>query len=83
MELLAARQRVIDTLLGWGQEAELIGERLLLRDRHYVGRRFEHAGGWAVWLFDADEIKFYNSDREFLTTVRLVNQEHQTMRRAA
>jgi len=67
--------------LGFG-EARLIGERIVLQDRFYIGRRFEFEGVSVLWLVEAQEIKFYNAHGEFITSVQL-GQQQPPLRRAA
>ena len=83
MQLDEVRTIVDQTLheLGLGA-AQLIGERIVLQDRFYVGRRFEFEGVSVLWLVEAHQIKFYNAQGEFITSVQL-GQEQPALRRAA
>ena len=83
MQLDEVRTIVGETLqeLGMGA-AQLIGERIVLQDRFYVGRRFEFEGVSVLWLVEAQQIKFYNAHGEFITSVQL-GQEQPALQRAA
>ena len=83
MTLPEIRELVKNALQKMGRkDAQPVAERLLLRDRHYVGRRFEFVGVSAVWLAEAEEIKFYGASGEFLRAIQLSG-ERETLRRAA
>jgi len=83
MQLDEVRTIVSETLRELGLGAvQLIGERIVLQDRFYVGRRFEFEGVSVLWLVEAQEIKFYNAHGEFITSVQL-GQEQPALRRAA
>ncbi len=83
MQLDEVRTIVGETLrqLGLGN-AQLLGERIVLQDRFYIGRRFEYEGVSVLWLVEAQQIKFYNAVGEFMTSVK-VNREQPALRRAA
>jgi hypothetical protein len=83
MQLDEVRTIVGETLQGLGMgAAQLIGERIVLQDRFYIGRRFEYQGVSVLWLVEAHQIKFYNAVGEFITSVQL-DQEQPALRRAA
>jgi hypothetical protein len=83
MQLDEVRTIVGETLQGLGLEgAQLLGERIVLQDRFYIGRRFEYESVSALWLVEAHQIKFYNAEGEFITSVQL-DQQQPTLRRAA
>jgi hypothetical protein len=77
------RELVQNTIRSFGRDAELIGERLLLKARHYAGRQFDFDGISAVWMFDADEIKFFDRSGSLLLAVRPGDKAEQVVRRAA
>jgi hypothetical protein len=64
------RELVMTTLddLGFGS-AQPLGEQLLLRDRFYVGVRFAFEGVSAIWLMDADHLRFVDDTGKLLKTV--------------
>jgi hypothetical protein len=64
------RELVMTTLndLGFGN-AQPLGEHVLLRDRFYVGVRFAFEGVSAIWLVDADHLRFVDDTGKLLKTV--------------
>lgn len=38
---------------------EILSESIVIRDEHYVGRRFEMADHRAIWFIESDELKVY------------------------
>ena len=78
------RELVQNSLRGFGKNATLIGERLLLnKERRYIGRQFDFEGISAVWKFDADEIKFFDRSGDLLFAIRPTDTTQQTIRLAA
>jgi len=63
-------------------DAPSMGERVLLRDRYMVGRRFQFTGVSATWLAEDEEVTFHDESGETLKTVS-VREEPQELRRAA
>jgi hypothetical protein len=57
-----------------GGPAEMI-ETILIREGHYVGRRFRIEGAHAVWLESEAEIRFWSDAGELLEVLRLVDGE--------
>ncbi len=39
-----------------------ISERLLIRDGHYCGHRYQRSGMIAVWFLEEEQIKFYGQN---------------------
>lgn len=57
------RRRVAQTFLQWGlADADSWRESLLICGGSYCGRRFDAAGGHAIWFVEEDQIKFYGAD---------------------
>ena len=55
--------------LGYGN-AQPLGEQLLFHDRCYVGVRFVFEGVAAIWLADADHLRFVDDKGKLLKIVR-------------
>jgi hypothetical protein len=47
----------------------LVNETILVRDRHFAGRRFGFAGIRAVWLADQGIVEFYDENDDLLRVV--------------
>ena len=60
------RELVTSTLddLGFG-DAKPLGQRLLHRDRFFVGVRFEFEGISAIWLTDTDYLRIIDGPASF------------------
>ena len=46
-------------------------ETLLLRDGYYCGRCFKFEGVRAIWLSEANQVKFYTDGGRWLATIEL------------
>ncbi len=66
------RELVLTTLddLGFG-DASPLGERLLFRNRIYAGVHFMFEGVSAIWLIDADHVRFLDDSGKDLKTVAI------------
>ena len=64
------RELVMTTLddLGLGN-AQPVGEKVLFRDRFYVGVRFAFEGVSAIWLVDADHLRIVDDAGKLLKIV--------------
>jgi hypothetical protein len=64
------RELVTSTLddLGFG-DAKPLGQRLLHRDRFFVGVRFEFEGISAIWLTDTDYLRIIDGTGKLLKLV--------------
>ena len=56
--------------LGLG-DAQSLGERVLILDRIFVGVRFVFEGVSAIWLADADHLRFVDDSGRLLKIVGL------------
>lgn len=66
------RQFVREFFRRYGESSkELPAERLLIRDGHYCGRRFNGDQHFAVWFIEEKELKFYGPDGAILDTFNL------------
>jgi len=70
MDAIRLRELVLANLdeLGLGK-ALWLGERLLFRDRYYVGTCFDFEGVSAIWLSDAAEVRFVDERGALLKAV--------------
>jgi hypothetical protein len=59
MDVIRLRDLVLANLdeMGLGK-ARWLGERLLFRDRYYIGLSFDFEGISAIWRSDAGELRF-------------------------
>jgi hypothetical protein len=66
------RELVLRTVPDFGiHDTALCGETLLLRDGYYCGRSFKFEGLRAIWLTDANQVKFYSDAGRWLATIEL------------
>jgi hypothetical protein len=74
MDAIRLRELVLANLdeLGRGT-ARWIGERLLFRDRFFVGTCFDFEGVSAIWLSDVAELRFIDERGALLKAVPLVS----------
>lgn len=63
------RHTVRQTLERLGCDLSDLHEAILIRQGMYCGRRFECAGGSAIWFIEEQQIKYYDSDGRVLETV--------------
>ncbi len=57
------RQSIQQTLLELGCDtSEGVQESILIRHGSYCGRRFQCAGGYAVWFIEEHQLKFFDAD---------------------
>ena len=85
MKVTDIRQRIVTTLhdLGLG-DAKPAGERLLTKDRFYVGCQFDFEGASAVWLVEAGHLRFFDDSGKLLKIIRLTaNTEGDVAKKAA
>ena len=66
----SVREIILNMLPELGMDSADFCETILIRDGHYAGRRFEFAGGRAIWFVNEDQVKFY-SESALLKTLRL------------
>src|SRR5262245_31745321 len=74
-ELTESVRRLVATAfeeLGVDCGAEL-RETLLLREGNYCGRRFDLAGGHALWFFEEDQVKLYGAAGRVLRVIERVS----------
>jgi hypothetical protein len=83
MDAIRLRELVLANLeeLGCGK-ALWVGERLLFRDRYFVGTCFDFEGVSAIWLSDAAELRFVDDRGVLLKAVTLAT-PHAAARHAA
>ncbi len=70
MDAIRLRELVLANLDGLGRgKARWVGERLLFRNRYYVGTCFDFEGISAIWLSDAAEVRFVDERGTLLKAV--------------
>jgi hypothetical protein len=80
----AIRDLVIEGFSQLGlAEGEEPRQVLVIRGGAYCGRRFEIAGGHAVWFIDEDQLKFFTDDGGIVRVVEDVSQARLAARLAA
>jgi len=62
---------------------EPIRETVLIRGGVYCGRRFESAGGHAIWFVEEGQIKFYAADGRPVATLPTDGGAQRQLRQAA
>ncbi len=85
MKVSDVRQLIATTLhdLGLG-DIKPAGERLLTKDRFYVGCQFNFEGVAAIWLVDAEQVRFVADSGELLKIIKLnANHEGEAAKQAA
>ena len=72
MRVSDVRQLIATTLhdLDLG-DAKPVGERLLIRDRFYLGCRFDFEGVSAIWLEEARQVRFVADSGILLKIIRV------------
>jgi hypothetical protein len=56
--------------LGMG-DARPAGQRLLIKDRTYLGCRFEYVGASVIWLKESGQVKFFDGSGRLLKIIKL------------
>jgi hypothetical protein len=80
------RQAIRDSLANLGCDTSEMHEAILIRGGMYCGRRFECAGGSAVWFLEEKQIKYYDDQGRLTKVVMMPGAERSTVqprRRAA
>jgi len=76
------RELVLQSVPDFGVGSPIpCGETVLLRDGTYFGRSFQFEGLRAIWLAEANQLKFYSESGHWLGTIEL--EEAAPRRRAA
>ncbi len=66
------RELVLHSAVDFGVRQPIpCGETLLLRDGYYCGRCFKFESLRAIWLSDANQVKFYSDAGRWLGTIDL------------
>jgi hypothetical protein len=70
----AVRRLVTETFARLGVDgAEAIRESILIRQGLYCGRRFETAGGYAIWFAEENQVKVFQDGGHVVDVLQLAS----------